>query len=97
MAEKKLTPAQARALIKSALNDGYRASQVRNIQKVNAVLSKQQIEKVIDKTLTGSTRAKDAKPKPKPVAKPRATTRGGMGRGGIGRAGIGGGINWQTK
>lgn len=86
MAEKKLTPAQARALIRSALNDGYRASQVKNIQKVNAVLSKQQVQAVIDKTLAGSTKAKDARPKPKPVAKPRATS----GRGGKGGAGMGG-------
>jgi Asp-tRNA(Asn)/Glu-tRNA(Gln) amidotransferase B subunit len=93
MAEKKLTPAQARALIRSALNDGYRASQVKNIQKVNAVLSKQQVQAVIDKTLAGSTKAKEAKLKPKPAAKPRATT----GRGGTGRGGIGGGINWSTK
>jgi hypothetical protein len=37
MIEKKLTPARARALIISALNDGYRASQVKNIDKVKAV------------------------------------------------------------
>lgn len=86
MAEKKLTPAQARALIRNALNDGYRASQVKNIQKVNNVLSKQQVQAVIDKTLAGSTKAKDARPKPKPAAKPRATS----GRGGKGGAGMGG-------
>jgi hypothetical protein len=90
MAEKKLTPAQARALIRSALNDGYRASQVKNIQKVNAVLSKQQVQAVIDKTLIGSTKAKDAKLKPKPAPKAKATTgRGGLsGRGAAGLGGI---------
>jgi len=62
--EKKLTPARARALIISALNDGYRASQVKNIDKVKAVLTPEQIQKTIDKTLKGSTVAKDAQPKP---------------------------------
>jgi hypothetical protein len=84
MAEKKLTPAQARALIKNALNDGYRASQVKNIQKVKAVLSTEQIQKTIDKTLAGSTTAKDAKPKPKAVKAPKPSTGYRLRGGGVG-------------
>lgn len=86
MAEKKLTPAQARALIKSALNDGYRASQVKNIDKVKAVLSQEQIQKTIDSTLKGSSTAKDARLNPKPtVGKTRVgnLSRGGMAGGGF--------------
>jgi hypothetical protein len=60
MAGSNLTPAQARALIKNALNDGYRPSQVKNIDKVKAVLSTEQIQKTIDSTLKGSTTAKSA-------------------------------------
>jgi hypothetical protein len=67
MAEKQLTPAQARALIKNALNDGYRPSQVKNIDKVKAVLSTSQIQKTIDSTLKGSTTAKSATLNPKPA------------------------------
>ena len=48
----------------ATLNDGYRASQVKNIDKVKAVLTPEQIQKTIDKTLKGSTVAKDAQPKP---------------------------------
>lgn len=86
-----LTPAQARALIRSALNDGYRASQVKNIEKVKAVLTSEQIQKTIDKTLKGSTTAKDAQPKPK-----MKTTRIGNMAGGS-RGAMGAGMNWQTK
>jgi hypothetical protein len=87
MLEKKLTPARARALIVSALNDGYRASQVKNIDKVKAVLTPEQIQRTIDKTLQGSTIAKDAQPKPK---KPKAgSTR--IGTMGTGRPALGGG------
>ena len=86
MAERQLTPAQARALIKNMLNDGYRASQVRNAEKVKSVLSKEQIEKTIDKTLKGSTVAKDARLNPKPTA--GSTRISGMtGRGGMGGIG----------
>ncbi len=85
MAEKKLSPAQARALIKSALNDGYRPSQVKNIEKVKAVLSTEQIQKTIDSTLKGSTTAKAATLNPKPAT--GKTVIGGLaGRGG----GVGG-------
>ena len=91
MSEKKLTPAQARALIKNALNDGYRASQVKNIQKVKAVLTTAQIQKTIDKTLQGSTKAKDAQPKPRVK-----TARTGRLAGGS-RGAMGAGMNWQTK
>lgn len=82
MAEKQLTPAQARALIKNMLNDGYRASQVKNAEKVKSVLSKEQIEKTIDKTLKGSTVAKDARPMKPTTGSTRIGTmsgRGGMG------------------
>lgn len=87
MAEKLLTPAQARALIKNMLNDGYRASQVRNAEKVKSVLSKEQIEKTIDKTLKGSTVAKDARLKPKPTAGKTKIGTMSAGRGGIGGIG----------
>ena len=93
MAEKRLTPAQARALIKSALNDGYRPSQVKNIEKVKAVLSTEQIQKTIDSTLKGSTTAKAATLNPKPVA--GKTKVGNLA--GVGRGGMGGGMNWATK
>jgi hypothetical protein len=82
MAEKKLTPAQARALIKNALDDGYRASQVKNIQKVKAVLTPEQIQNTIDKNLKGSTTAKDARLNPKPKA--GSTRIGNLSRGGAG-------------
>jgi hypothetical protein len=96
MIEKKLTPARARALIISALNDGYRASQVKNIDKVKAVLTPEQIQRTIDKTLKGSTVAKDAQPKPGKTKIGNLSGRGGT-RGGI-RGGIGGsGMNWATK
>lgn len=84
MAERQLTPAQARALIKNMLNDGYRASQVRNAEKVKSVLSKEQIEKTIDKTLKGSTVAKDTRLNPKPTA---GKTRIGVMTGGLGATG----------
>ena len=86
MAERQLTPAQARALIKNMLNDGYRVSQVKNAQKVKAVLSTEQIQKTIDSTLKGSTTAKEARLNPKPTA--GSTRIGGMaGRGGMGGIG----------
>ena len=86
MAERQLTPAQARALIKNMLNDGYRASQVKNAEKVKSVLSKEQIQKTIDNTLKGSTTAKDARPNPKPAT--GSTRIGNMaGRGGMGGIG----------
>ena len=91
MAEKQLTPAQARALIRNMLNDGYRASQVKNVEKVKSVLSKEQIQKTIDKTLSGSTVAKDATPKPT-----TGRTRIGGLAGGA-RGAMGAGMNWQTK
>lgn len=86
MAEKQLTPAQARALIKNMLNDGYRASQVKNVEKVKSVLSAEQIQKTIDSTLKGSTTAKEARLNPKPVT---GSTRIGTmaGRGGMGGIG----------
>lgn len=92
MAEKQLTPAQARALIKNMLNDGYRASQVKNAEKVKAVLSTEQIQKTIDSTLKGSTTAKDARLNPKPTT--GSTRIGNMS--GV-RGGMGGGMNWATK
>jgi hypothetical protein len=92
MAEKQLTPAQARALIRNMLNDGYRASQVKNVEKVKSVLSKEQIEKTIDKTLKGSTVAKDARPM-KPTT--GSTRIGGLAGGA--RGAMGAGMNWQTK
>lgn len=86
MAQKQLTPAQARALIRSALNDGYRPSQVKNIEKVKAVLSTEQIQKTIDSTLKGSTTAKAATLNPKPTA--GKTVIGNLaGRGGMGGIG----------
>ena len=88
MAERQLTPAQARALIKNMLNDGYRASQVKNVEKVKSVLTKEQIEKTIDKTLKGSTVAKDARPmKPKPTAGKTKIGTMSVGRGGMGGIG----------
>jgi hypothetical protein len=91
--EKKLTPARARALIVSALNDGYRASQVKNIDKVKAVLTSEQIQKTIDKTLKGSTTAKDAKLKPKTSS----TRIGTMGTGRPARGGMGGGVGFPNS
>jgi len=84
MAEKNLTPAQARALIKNALNDGYRVSQVKNIDKVKAVLSPEQIQKTIDSTLKGSTTAKEARLNPKSTTgKTRIGSLAGFGGGGF--------------
>lgn len=88
---KKLTPAQARALIKSALNDGYRASQVKNIEKVKAVLTPQQIEKTIDKTLTGSTVAKDSRLAPPKKSNTKISSMANV-RGRIAGGGLAGGM-----